>query len=60
VEQDGELRPVAGLPWQKESGPAWRFFPAPGVGQDNEFVARDLLGLSGANIERLVETKVLY
>ncbi len=60
VEQDGELRPVAGLPWQKESGPAWRFFPAPGVGQDNEFVARDLLGLSGADIERLVETKVLY
>jgi hypothetical protein len=60
VEQDGEPRPVAGLPWQKDSGPAWRFFPAPGVGQDNEFVARDLLGLSGADIERLVETKVLY
>ncbi|MBI4201071.1 MAG: CoA transferase [Chloroflexi bacterium] len=60
LENAGQRYPIAGLPWRSDSGPAWRFFPPPKLGGDNEYVARDLLGLSNADVERLVETKVLY
>jgi benzylsuccinate CoA-transferase BbsF subunit len=34
--------------------------PAPLMGQHNDYVLRELLGLSAAEVERLVETEVVY
>lgn len=50
---------VAGIPG-KYSAIEPRYTPAPCLGQDNEDVCRNLLGLSRAEIARLQEEKVMY
>jgi len=51
--------PVAGIPG-KYSAIEPRYTPAPCLGQDNEDVCRNLLGLSRDEIARLQEEKVMY
>jgi len=51
--------PVAGIPG-KYSGFEPRYTPAPCLGQDNEDVFGNLLGLSRQEIARLQEEKVIY
>jgi benzylsuccinate CoA-transferase BbsF subunit len=50
---------VAGIPG-KYSAIEPRYTPAPCLGQENEDVCRNLLGLSRAEIARLQEEKVMY
>lgn len=57
---DGELRDLPGLPWRFDDGQEPYLAAAPVLGQDNEYVYRELLGLSGAEIDRLVEGQIIY
>lgn len=57
---DGELRELPGIPWRFEGQSAPKVGPAPDLGQDNDRVYRDLLGLSEAEIGRLVENQIIY
>lgn len=52
--------PVAGIPGKYSAIDTLRYTPAPCLGQDNEYVFGDLLGLSAAEITRLQEEKVIY
>ena len=58
--RDGELRDVPGLPWRfdREQGPI--LTEAPVLGQHNEYVYQELLGLSEREVNRLVEEQVIY
>ena len=58
--RDGTWRDLPGVGWRFDGGPSPRLAPAPALGQDNEYVYRDLLGLSEAEIDRLVEEHVIY
>jgi benzylsuccinate CoA-transferase BbsF subunit len=55
----GDL-PVAGLPGKYSGIETLRYLPAPGLGQDNEQVFHELLGLSREEVARLKEEKVIY
>ena len=57
---DGAWRDLPGVGWRFGGGPAPHVAPAPVLGQDNEYVYRDILGLSEADIARLVEEHVIY
>jgi benzylsuccinate CoA-transferase BbsF subunit len=52
--------PVAGIPGKYSATDQLRYTPAPGLGQDNEAVFGELLGLSAGEIEKLQEEKVIY
>jgi len=52
--------PVAGIPGKYSAIDALRYTPAPCLGQDNEYVFGDLLGLSAEEIARLQTEKVIY
>jgi benzylsuccinate CoA-transferase BbsF subunit len=47
------------LPWRDEHGWSGTFRPAPKLGADNDYVLGELLGMSRAEIDRLVEAKVI-
>ena len=51
---------MPGLPWRFEGGEEPIFTEAPVLGQDNEYVYQELLGLSGREVARLVEEEVIY
>ena len=53
-------RPVAGIPGRYSAIDKPRYTPAPCLGEDNQQVFGDLLGLSQEEIERLQEEKVIY
>lgn len=57
---DGTWRDLPGIGWRFDGGPAPYMAPAPVLGQDNDYVYRDLLGLSEAEIVQLVEEQILY
>ncbi len=57
---DGELRDLPGLPWRFEGQSEPHLTAAPVLGQHNEHVYRQLLGLSEAEITRLVTEQVIY
>ena len=57
---DGTLRDLPGVGWRFDGGPAPSVAPAPVLGQDNDYVYRDILGFSEAEIARLVEEQVIY
>ena len=57
---DGELRDLPGLPWRSDEWPEPRVAAAPELGQDNDYVYRELLGLSGDEVDRLVRDQVIY
>ena len=58
--RDGELRELPGLPWRLEGGEEPIFTEAPVLGQHNEYVYQELLGLSGQEMSRLVEEQIIY
>ena len=58
--RDGEVRDLPGLPWRFDGGPDPILTEAPALGQDNEYVYQELLGLSGDETNRLVEEQVIY
>ena len=57
---DGEPRDLPGLPWRSDEWPEARVTAAPVLGQDNDYVYRELLGLSEPEVERLVREQVIY
>ena len=57
---DGTWRDLPGLGWRFEGGPGPHHSPAPVLGQDNDYVYGNLLGLSEAEIARLKEEHVIY
>ena len=57
---DGTWRDLPGIGWRFDGGPASCVAPAPVLGQDNDYVYRDLLGLSEAEIAQLVDEQIIY
>lgn len=57
---DGECRDLPGLPWRASNWPDPKVEAAPVLGQDNDYVYRELLGLPSKEIDRLVERQVIY
>ena len=57
---DGETRELPGLPWRFEGLEPPHITAAPVLGQHNAYVYHELLGLSEAEIARLVEEQVIY
>lgn len=57
---DGELRDLPTLPWRFEGQSEPYVAAAPVLGQDNDRVYRELLGLSESEIEQLIEQQIIY
>jgi crotonobetainyl-CoA:carnitine CoA-transferase CaiB-like acyl-CoA transferase len=57
---DGSVRTVVGAPWRFEATPARSGGWTPGLGEHNDYVFGELLGLGRAEIGRLVEEKVIW
>ena len=58
---DGEtVQQAPRVPWLVTPGPATDYRPTPAIGEDNEYVFRNVLGLSDEEIARLVEERVIY
>jgi benzylsuccinate CoA-transferase BbsF subunit len=57
---DGESRVLPGLPWRFADLAAPPVAAAPVLGQHNTYVYQELLGLSEAEIARLVEAQIIY
>ncbi len=58
--RDGETRDLPGLPWRFESYQEPILTEAPMLGQHNDYVYRELLGLSIKDIDRLVSEEIIY
>ena len=46
-------------PWKLLNNPRRQATPAPSLGQHNEFVLQDLLGLDTKDVERLADEEVI-
>ncbi|MCI0437957.1 MAG: CoA transferase [Chloroflexi bacterium] len=57
---DGALRDLPSLPWRFEGEEPPRMVGAPVIGQHNDYVYRELLGLSEADISQLVEQQIIF
>jgi benzylsuccinate CoA-transferase BbsF subunit len=57
---DGATRALPGLPWRFPGLEPPHVTAAPVLGQDNTYVFQELLGLSAADIARLIEEQVIY
>ncbi len=57
---DGRATEFAWVPWHFDDGQEPRFTPEPTLGQHNDYVYRELLGLSRAEVDSLVEAQVIY
>ncbi|MDP6272982.1 MAG: CoA transferase [Dehalococcoidia bacterium] len=57
---DGEMRDLPGVPWRFEGQPGPYITAAPALGQDNEYVYGELLGISEAEMAALEEQQILY
>ena len=51
---------VYGVPWRFSDTPGSVRAPAPLLGQHNDYVLRQLLGMDGARVDELVEQQVVY
>ena len=60
VGPDGESRKVVGPPWRFSRTPAKLERWTPKLGEHNERVFGELLGLAREEIEELVQAKVIY
>ena len=58
--RDGELRDLPGLPWRFDGVEGPNLTEAPVLGQHNEYVYQELLGLSVDETNRLVEKRAIY
>jgi benzylsuccinate CoA-transferase BbsF subunit len=57
---DGGVQPVLGVPWLIEAQRPNAYRRPPRLGEDNEYVFRELLGLDTAEYSRLVAEQVIY
>jgi benzylsuccinate CoA-transferase BbsF subunit len=57
---DGEQRDLPGLPWRFDGALQPKQAAAPVLGQHNEYVYHELLGLSKPELRRLEEEQILY
>ena len=57
---DGKPHDLPALGWRFENGPAPRVTPAPVLGQHNNYVYGELLGLTDAEVAQLVEQQIIY
>lgn len=57
---DGEMRELPGLPWRFAGLDEHYVTAAPVLGQDNVYVYQELLGLSEAEMARLVDAQIIY
>ena len=57
---DGKQRDLPGLPWRFEGALQPKQAAAPVLGQHNEYVYHELLGLSKPELRRLEEEQILY
>ena len=57
---DGNEHLTIGPTWQLTPAPDVDFTPAPQLGQDSHDVLRELAGLEPAEVDRLIEAKVVY
>ena len=57
---DGETRLLPGIGWRFASGPPARLTAAPSLGQHNEHVYRQLLGVPEPEFAKMVEQGVIY
>jgi len=53
-------RIVVGAPWRLSATPAKTPRPAPLMGEDNQYVLNELLGISQEEIDQLIEEQVVY
>ncbi|MBI2166070.1 MAG: CoA transferase [Chloroflexi bacterium] len=53
-------RTMVGVPWRFKGLPQPAYRHAPLLGQDNDYVLLDILGLSRQEVQRLTEAQVLY
>lgn len=58
-ETEGKLRPIVGAPWRLSNCPAKIEHGAPAMGQHNDYVYGDLLGLSPSEIRKLIDDGVI-
>ncbi len=56
----GGRKPTIGPPWRIKPGPLPQYTPAPRLGQDNDYVFKTLLGLSGAEVAELIASGVAF
>jgi crotonobetainyl-CoA:carnitine CoA-transferase CaiB-like acyl-CoA transferase len=57
---EGREARLPGLPWQLRPGPEPKVLPAPDLGQHNQDLLSDILGLSTDEIQALVDEQVVY
>ena len=57
---DGMQRDLPALGWRFDGGPAPRITAAPVLGQHNEYVYGELLGLSSEEVAQLVDEQIIY
>ena len=50
---------IDGLPWVESPAPEFRYSSAPQMGSDNEYVFREVIGLTDEEVERLSRSGVL-
>lgn len=58
--RDGEERDLPGLPWRFEGAEAPTLTEAPVLGEHNNYVYQDLLGLSPTEVIQMVEEQIIY
>jgi benzylsuccinate CoA-transferase BbsF subunit len=54
------LEALYGIPWRLSDTPGKIVRPAPSLGEDNDYVFKELLGLNEKDMDRLVKEKVIY
>ena len=57
---DGKQRDLPALGWRFDGGPDPRITAAPVLGQHNDYVYGELLGLSDDEIAKLIEDQIIY
>ena len=57
---DGTEREMPGMPWRFDGAADTSMAPQPRRGQHNPYVFEELMGLSGLEIEALIEEQVIY
>ncbi len=57
---DGETRMLPGIGWRFAGGPQARLTAAPALGQHNDYVYRELLGVGETEFATMVEERVIY
>lgn len=60
VTGDGEARLLPGIGWRFADGPPAKLTAAPSLGQHNEYVYKELLGVTETEFATMVEERVIY